>query len=103
MILGLNSIDYIGGQEGMLQEMVAPSARQAAVQTGPTRLSKGNTVGIVQGYPSLLLIPASFAIAALSHAYIEKPFLRLKARFEPSEQRAHVQEEMLGEAALESA
>lgn len=57
----------------------------------------------IHGTLSLLLIPLSFAVAALSHAFIEKPFLRLKARFEPSEQRVHVQEEMLGEPLLESA
>ena len=57
----------------------------------------------IHGYPSLLLIPLSFGVAALSYAYVEKPFLRLKARFEPSEQRKHVQEEMLAEPLLEGA
>lgn len=54
----------------------------------------------IPGYPALLLIPASFAVAALSHAIVEKPFLRLKTRFEPSRQRMQVQEEMPGETAL---
>ena len=57
----------------------------------------------IHGYPSLLLIPLSYGIAALSYAYAEKPFLRLKARFEPSEQRVQAQEEMLAEPLLESA
>ncbi len=55
----------------------------------------------IHGYASLLLIPLSVLVAALSHAFIEKPFLRLKARFEPSELRRHVQEEMLAEPLLE--
>jgi peptidoglycan/LPS O-acetylase OafA/YrhL len=57
----------------------------------------------IHGYLSLLLIPLSFGVAALSYAYVEKPFLRLKARFEPSEQRVRVQEKLLAEPLLESA
>lgn len=53
VILGVNAIDYLGGQEGFLQELPAPSARNAAVQTGPTKLSRGNANGILQGYPCL--------------------------------------------------
>lgn len=55
----------------------------------------------VHGTASLLLIPLSFVAATLSYALVEKPFLRLKARFEPSAQRVHVQEEMLGEPLLD--
>ncbi len=54
IILGLNDIGYLGGQEGFLAEFPSASAREAAVQTGPTKLKRGSTRGIVQGYPSLL-------------------------------------------------
>jgi peptidoglycan/LPS O-acetylase OafA/YrhL len=41
--------------------------------------------GHIHGYISILLIPLSYLAAMMSYHYIEKPFLRLKARFEPSE------------------
>lgn len=53
IILGVNAIDYLGGQEGFLQELSTSSARAQAVQTGPPRLSRGNAIGILQGYPCL--------------------------------------------------
>jgi hypothetical protein len=51
--LGLHDLSYLGGQEGMLQELVTGSARAASQQTGVHRLGKGNANTIVSGYPSL--------------------------------------------------
>lgn len=52
--LGLNDLNYLGGTEGWLAEFPTASARESAVQTGPTRLKRGLTQGMLQGYPSLL-------------------------------------------------
>ena len=57
----------------------------------------------LHGPALLLMIPIAYLAAALSYAVIEKPFLRLKARFEPSEQQVRVQEKMLSEPLLEGA
>ncbi|HEX4507119.1 MAG TPA: acyltransferase [Alphaproteobacteria bacterium] len=56
----------------------------------------------LHGPALLLMIPLTYLVAMLSYAVVEKPFLRLKARFEPSEQRARMQKAMLSEPLLES-
>ena len=69
--------------------LLLPSIGMAAlIATGFMRLPAGG------------VLSWGFAVAALSHAIVEKPFLRLKTRFEPSRQRMQVQEEMPGETAL---
>ena len=49
----MDAIQYVSGLEGFLAEIPASSARQAVTQTGPVRLQKGSTNGILQGYPCL--------------------------------------------------
>lgn len=57
VMLGLTEIDYVGGQELFLAGLPTASARAAAVQpSGPARLNRGDSVGVVQGYPALAAV-----------------------------------------------